>query len=142
MTTPPPFPKRPTDPDRRVPHPGLQQLAEDMPLLMKALETTITNIVGSGEHNLIMVIGHLGVSQYVANIPRDEGKRILLDLFARWELNMEDLLPAQLVARDTGAFEYLLKQYDDAVLDVDGQADQAPFRRGELITFVSRLLRK
>lgn len=104
--------------------------------LMNGLDQKVSRLVGVNQHNIILVIGAGNVSQYASNNTRDRGVKCLRDLFARWQLDLPEVLPGERSKADTRAFEYLLQQYDEAVQageDVDAC-------RVELVGYVSGLL--
>ncbi|MBT2326065.1 hypothetical protein J7E62_27425 [Variovorax paradoxus] len=107
--------------------------------LLSAVDAAVTQIIGSNQHNIVLVIGCADVSQYAANVPRPAGIELLKGLLARWHLGMDDVLPGEVEQSDTRAFEYLLNAFE--------QASQAPepakldygYRRKELLNYVGRL---
>lgn len=117
----------------------INAVALSMKPLMGMLDATVTKLIGTNQHNIVLVIGCGDVSQYVSNAPRPAGAALLQDLLARWNLGMPDVLPGEHTPGDTRAFEYLLNSFE--------QASQAPEpakldyknRRAELLAYVGRL---
>lgn len=107
--------------------------------LVEGIDSFVTQLIGTNQHNIVLVVGCCNVSQYGANIERAAGKALLLDLFTRWQLDMPDVKPGEVSPGDTRAFEYLLAQHEEALqADDPTQFDHAN-RRLELLNYVGRL---
>lgn len=117
----------------------INAVALAMKPLMGMLDSAVTDLIGTDQHNIVLVIGCANVSQYASNAPRSAGAELLQDLLARWKLGMPDVLPGEQTPGNTRAFEYLLNSFE--------QASQAPEpakldyanRRAELLAYVGRL---
>jgi hypothetical protein len=114
-------------------------VAMAMQSLMTFLDGSVTQLIGTNQHNIVLVIGCADVSQYASNVTREYGIGVLKDLLARWQVGIDDVLPGEVSQSDTRAFEYLLNAFE--------QASQAPEpakldyanRRLELLNYVGRL---
>jgi hypothetical protein len=119
--------------------PALQRLTKGLPVLMQALDQAVTEALQSDQHTIILVIGHQNVSQYMSNAERSHGVEVLRDLFMRWQLDLDEILPDEHEPDDTRAFQYLLDQFEQSCKAPDPAEANYAGARSELLTFVGRL---
>lgn len=117
----------------------INAVAVNMRLLMTFLDRKVTELIGTPQHNIVLVIGCCDVSQYAANMPRAASVELLKDLLARWQLGMDDVLPGEVSPGSTQAFEYLLNS-----MELAGQASEPALcgyhsKRSEVLAYVARL---
>ncbi|WP_137860764.1 hypothetical protein [Variovorax sp. 3P27G3] len=107
--------------------------------LLGGIDAAVTRLIGHQQHNIVLVIGCAGVSQYAANVPRPAGVQLLKDLFARWHFGMDDVLPGGVTPGDTQAFEYLLNKLEEAAKAPEPEKLDYANRRIELLNYVGRI---
>lgn len=117
----------------------INAVAMAMGPFMKSLDEAVTKLTGTHQHNIVLVIGCADVSHYASNVKRPESIKILKDLFARWQLGMDDVMPGEVSTGDTKAFEYLLNTFEEASQAPEPARLDYANRRAELFAYVGRL---
>lgn len=122
-----------------IKHQQINAVAMAMKSLIGALDEAVTGLIGSTQHNIVLVIGCADVSQYASNMKRGDAIPLLKDLLARWHVGIDDVLPGEVTPGDTTAIEYLLRQVEEAARHPDPASLDYANRRGELLAYVGRL---
>ncbi len=117
----------------------INAVAMAMQMLISAIDEAVTRLIGSNQHNIVLVIGCADVSQYGSNMKRGDAIPLLKDLLTRWQVGMDDVLPGEVTPGNTAAFEYLLRQVEEAAKHPDPASLDHASRRGELLAYVGRL---
>lgn len=115
-------------------------VAGTMQLFMGSIDSAYSELVGAGQHELILLVGAGNVVQYVSNTNRQRGVLMLQDLLARWSLGFPDRMPGEQTPGDVRPFEYLLNKFESAAqADKPAEHDYAA-RRTELLNYVGGLV--
>jgi len=75
--------------------PGVIALSLKMKLVAEALDDLFKEIAGSDDVSFVLLAHHLGVTQYTANVEREDGRAWVQDMLDRWESGTSEI-PAHL----------------------------------------------
>lgn len=112
----------------------VNRIALNLQEILHRLQKIIDQLTGTKVNNIVLLIGVNDVVQYAANVDRAHGVSMLKDLFARWELNMDEYMPGERTPGNLAPFTYLLDEYDRA----DSEQAKTDARR-QLMEYVGRL---
>lgn len=123
-------------------------VALSMQPLMTVVHTFLDDLVGKGQHNIVLVVGAGDVEQYISNRDRAAGVATLLSLLARWNANVPDRLPGEVTAGDLQPFAHLLAELERCLIeDIHGIPHLDPrlttdFARANLMAYVGEQVAK
>lgn len=117
-------------------------VALSMQRVMGCISDLFNDLVGAGQHEIILLVGAGDVVQFCANTPRPRSVLMLQDLLARWSVGLPDTLPGETSAGDTRAFEYLLNDFEQASQSAEPHKHDYAAKRKELLTYVGELIAK
>lgn len=123
-------------------------VALSLQTVMGGLQDFFDGLVGSGRHNIVLVVGAGDVVQYVSNRDRAAGIATLLSLLARWNANIPDRLPGEVTAGDLQPFAHLLAELERCLIeDIHGIPHLDPrlttdFARANLMAYVGEQVAK
>jgi hypothetical protein len=108
--------------------------------VMSMLEDFFDALVGKGQHNIVLVVGSGDVSQYIANRDRALSIEVLQGLLGRWSVGLPDTLPGDSTPGETKSFEFLLNEFQRAVLKYGTSSQASIDTRTELLNYVGRIV--
>lgn len=89
-------------------------VALNMTSILKGLDLILDDLLGTREHQIIVLLGAGDVVQYASTVPRKEATKMMEDLFARWNLEFDSYLPGERTPGKLDQFRYLLAKYEKA----------------------------
>lgn len=92
-------------------------VALSMQPLMTVVHTFLDDLVGKGQHNVVLVVGAGDVEQYISNRDRAAGVATLRALLARWNAGVPDRLPGEATPGDLRPFMHLLAEFERCLGD-------------------------
>lgn len=120
-----------------TPDEQINAIALNLQGLINGLDQRVSRLVGKNQHEIILVIGCADQSQYASNSTRERGIKALSDLYARWKLNLPEVMPGEVGEADTAGFQYLLALLETAI--ATGDTQDAKWHRANLIAYVGQL---
>lgn len=91
------------------------RVALSMQTVMGILDEYFNQLVGRGQHNIILVVGAGDVEQYISNRDRAAGTASLRSLLARWNAGVPDRLPGEATPGDLRPFAHLLAELERCI---------------------------
>lgn len=87
-------------------------VALSMQIVMGFVDKFFDDLVGRGQHNIVLIVGAGNVEQYISNRERAAGVATLQSLLARWNAGVPDRMPGEATPGDLRPFAHLLAELE------------------------------